>query len=353
MAELLEYKCPNCGGNVKFDVTSQQMKCESCDSLFTQKQLSGTNEIPDLSDSQSSYDWQPHGESTQLDGVNGYSCKSCGAQIVADETTVASACPYCGSPVVMMGKVSGMHSPDYVIPFKLDKKAAKAELNKFYKGKWLLPRAFKSGNHLEEMKSVYVPFWLFDCGADAQVVFDATQTRCWSDDEYNYTETSHYNVYRSGTLDFSNIPVDGSSKTDDSYMEGLEPYNFAELTEFNTAYLSGFLADKYDIDANASFPRAKERIENSTSTAIASTVSGYSSVTPCNTCINTHNGFYKYALLPVWMLTSKFNDKKYVYAINGQTGKVAGELPVDKKKLWIISGAIGAVIFALGQFLMF
>lgn len=353
MTELLEYKCPNCGGNVKFDIASQNMKCESCDSVFTQEQLNQADGIPDLSYAESSYEWEPYGESAELEGANSYSCKSCGAQIIADETTAASVCPYCSSPVIMTGKVAGMNQPDYVIPFKLDKKAAQKALRNFYKGKLLLPSVFKSENRIKEMKSVYVPFWLFDCDADASVVFDATQTRTWSDSDWNYTETSFYSVYRAGSLGFSNIPVDGSTKMNDSYMEGLEPYNFSELTQFNPAMLSGFLADKYDVDAKASFPRAKERVENSVYSALKSTINGYSSVTPRNNCIMTSNGHYKYVLLPVWMLKSKFNGKDYVYAINGQTGKVSGELPVDKKKLWMISGAIGAVILALGQFFVF
>ena len=101
--------------------------------------------------------------------MRSYVCKSCGGEIVGDATTAATACPFCGNPVVMMGQFVGALRPDYVIPFKLDKKAAKAALMKHYGSKRLLPKVFKDQNHIDEVKGVYVPFWLFDTDVDAQV----------------------------------------------------------------------------------------------------------------------------------------------------------------------------------------
>ena len=353
MPAILDYKCPNCGGTIKFNSSTQQLQCESCDSIFNEEQLSESNALLESAKKESSYDWHPSGTNDVLTGANSYNCKSCGAQIIADETTAASSCPYCGSTVVLAEQLSGVNKPDFVIPFKLDKKAAQGALKRFYKGKWLLPSIFMKESRLNEIKSIYVPFWLFDGGAQADIIFDAIKTTYRSDSKYDYTEDNHYKAYRSGSLDFLNVPVDGSSKMDDAYMEGLEPYNYAELTPFNPAYLSGYLADKYDIDATASFARANERINSSIVTSLSATVTGYSSVKPLNTCVQTLNGCYKYALLPVWLLTNKFNNKNYLYAINGQTGKVCGELPVDNKKLWALSCAVGAVVLALGQFLVF
>ena len=113
----------------------------------------------------------------EADGLRSYVCKSCGGEIVGDENTAATACPFCGNPVVMMGQFSGDLKPDYVIPFKLDKKAAKEALNNHYKGKVLLPKVFKDQNHIDEIKGVYVPFWLFDAGADVNIRYRATRVR--------------------------------------------------------------------------------------------------------------------------------------------------------------------------------
>ena len=218
----------------------------------------------------------------------------------------------------MMGQFSGALKPDYVLPFKLDKKAAKEALKKHYMGKKLLPKIFKEQNHIEEVKGVYVPFWLFDADADAHIRYKATRIRNWSDSQYNYSETSYFAVIRNGSLAFERVPVDGSSKIDDTLMESIEPFDFSEAVDFQTAYLAGYLADKYDVDSEASIGRANERIKKSTEEAFASTVVGYSSVVPMASNISLANGKAKYALYPVWFLTTSWNGEKYTFAMNGQ-----------------------------------
>ena len=106
----------------------------------------------------------------EADGLRSYVCKSCGGEIVGDENTAATSCPFCGNPVVMMGQFSGALKPDLVIPFKLDKKAAKEGLKKHLTGKRFLPKIFKDQNHIDEIKGIYVPFWLFDTDVDAQPI---------------------------------------------------------------------------------------------------------------------------------------------------------------------------------------
>ena len=255
----------------------------------------------------------------------------------------------------MMGQLSGALKPDYVIPFKLDKKAAKDALTKFYSGKRLLPKVFKDENHIDEIKGVYVPFWLFDADADADIRYRATRVRTWSDSNYDYTETSFFSVLRGGSLGFAQVPVDGSSKMADDLMESIEPFSFAEAVDFQTAYLAGYLADKYDVTAEESVDRANARIRKSTEDAFAATVQGYTSVTPEGGSVRLHNGKAKYALYPVWLLNTTWKDKKYTFAMNGQTGKMVGDLPVDKAayRRWLfgLTGIIGAVAFAASYLL--
>lgn len=243
MSAILDYKCPQCGGNVKYNSSNQQFMCESCSSSFPEETLNKYKNLKNSVSGESNYSWKSGISNEEFKEINNYICNSCGAEIIVDSTTVANSCPYCGSTVVLSDQISGIYKPDFIIPFKLDKKIAQNALKRFYRGKWLLPNDLKKAC-VDEIKSVYVPFWLFNCGTDAKIVFDAVNKRYWSDSNYNYEEISHYNVYRFGTLDFANIPVDGSSKIDDNYMEGLEPYDFSELIDFNPAYLSGYLADK-------------------------------------------------------------------------------------------------------------
>ena len=330
---LQEYKCPCCGGAIEFDSTAQKMKCPYCRTEFDMETLQGyddalkTEQPDDMQwETAAGGEWQ-QGETENL---RSYVCKSCGGEIVGDENTAATSCPFCGNPVVMMGQFSGALKPDLVIPFKLDKNAAKAGLMQHLSGKRLLPKIFKDQNHIDEIKGIYVPFWLFDTDADAQVRYRTTKVRVWSDSKYDYTDTSHFLVNRSGSVSFEHIPVDGSTKMPDDLMESIEPFNFSAAVDFQTAYLAGYLADKYDVDAEQSIERANERVKRSTEEVFASTVHGYQTVITESSNIRLHGGKAKYALYPVWILNTTWQGKKYTFAMNGQTGKFVGDLPVDK-----------------------
>jgi DNA-directed RNA polymerase subunit RPC12/RpoP len=287
----------------------------------------------------------------ETEGLRVYCCNTCGGEIVTDETTGATQCPFCGNPVVMMGQFAGDLKPDLVIPFQVDKKKAIDILYNHYKGKILLPKVFKDQNHIQEVKGIYVPVWLFDADADAHVRYKASRTTTWSDSQYYYTKTSHYSVTRAGSIGFDNVPVDGSSKMDDALMESIEPFHMEDAVDFQTAYLSGFLADKYDVDAQTSIERANQRIRNSTEDAFASTVIGYHTVLPVSTNIRLENGKARYALFPVWVLNTRWEGKTFTFAVNGQTGKIAGNLPMDKRAFWQwllgVSGIASAVVLAL------
>ena len=257
----------------------------------------------------------------------------------------------------MKGNFSGDLRPDLVIPFKLDKKAATQALKKYIAGKKFVPKIFKQDNHIDEIKGVYVPHWLFSCDAMTNVNYKAQRVRTWSDSNYNYTETSYYNIFRSGSISFDNVPVDGSTKMADDLMESIEPFDISQGVDFNTAYLAGYLADKYDVTVEQSIPRANERIKESALDAFRKTVEGYSSVTEENANVNSSNGTYKYALYPVWLLNTSWNGEKFTFGINGQTGKIVGNLPVDKGAIWklrlLLTGVLGAVGYGLLWLIMF
>jgi len=353
MSNLGEQKCPCCGGAVQFDVGTQKLKCPFCDTEFDIEAVQQAEEFRENS-IEDSINWgvtpQQWG-AEETEGMSVYVCNSCGGEIVVDSTTAASKCPYCDNPVVMKGNFAGDLRPDLVIPFKIDKKAAKESLIKHIASKKFVPKVFKDENHIDEIKGVYVPHWLFSCDANTYVNYHAETVRTWKDSNYKYTETSHFDVSRAGSISFDNVPVDGSSKMPDDLMESVEPFDITQGVDFNTAYLAGYLADKYDVTAEQSIPRANERIKQSALDAFRNTVQGYSSVVPVNASVNASNGCYKYALYPVWLLNTSWNGEKFTFAINGQTGKIVGDLPVDKGALWrlrlILTPIIGAIGYGL------
>ena len=354
MGNIQEYKCPCCGGAIVFDSAIQKMKCPSCDTEFEMEVLQGYDDAlkqqeqgDDMTwDTAAGSEWQD-GEET---GLRTYQCKSCGGEIVGDESMAASSCPYCGNPIVLMGQFSGELRPDYLIPFKLDKKAAKAGLMKHLNGKRLLPKIFKDQNHIDEIKGVYVPFWLFDTNVDANISYRATKIRTWSDSKYDYTETRFFMLSRGGTIGFERVPVDGSSKMEDDLMESIEPFDFSEAVPFQTAYLAGYVADKYDVSAKESIERANVRVKKSTEDNFRSTVQGYNTVTVEQSSVQFHDGSAKYALYPVWILNTTWNGNHYRFAMNGQNGKFVGDLPVDKKAAnrWMLLSTVAIAAVAYG-----
>ena len=357
MPGLQEYKCPCCGGAIAFDSTLQKMKCPFCDTEFEMEALAAYDselqqeQADDMTwETSAGTQWQDG----ETDGFKTYVCKSCGGEIVGDENTAATSCPFCGNPVVMMGQFAGALKPDYVIPFNLDKKAAKAALNRHYQGKRLLPKVFKDQNHIDEIKGIYVPFWLFDADAKASIRYNGPRVRAWSDSDYDYTETSYYSIVRGGDVGFERVPVDGSTKMADDLMESIEPFDFSGAVDFQTAYLAGYLADKYDVDAGQSIERANQRIKKSTEDTFAATVKGYTTVMPEFTNIRLQNGKAKYALYPVWLLNTTWQGHNYTFAMNGQTGKFVGDMPMDKGAfmrwllgLWSITSVAVFVISCL------
>lgn len=353
MAQILEYKCPNCGGIIEFDSGTQMMKCPYCDTTFDpaalqQMDAALNTQKPD------EMDWQmPQNTFNQqeLDAMNVYSCHSCGGEIIADATTGATHCPFCGNPVVLTGAFSGALKPDAVIPFKISKEQAKQALKDFTKDKKLVPKFFSSESHLDEIKGVYVPYWLFSTDVDAHINYRATRTRVWRAGDRQYTETSHFLLERQGGLSFDDIPVDGSTKVDDTMMESLEPYDLSELRPFQTAFLSGYYADKYNVDAETCQERANERIRQSTADVFQQTVGGYIAPVAESSSIRLLNNTCRYALFPVWLLNTSFEGKLYPFAMNGQTGKLVGDLPMDKKQYWkkylLSAGICAAVVFLI------
>ena len=358
MSVLQQYKCPCCDGAIEFSSREQRMKCPYCDTEFEMETLEAYDrELKEESSDDMTWDTAAGGEWTEgeKEGLRVYVCQSCAGEIVTDETTGAASCPYCGNPVVMKEQFLGDLKPYFVIPFKLDKKAAVEALRRHYKGKLLLPKVFSQENHIQEIKGVYVPVWLFDTEAQANMRWKATRVRSWSDSDYIYTETQHYSVTRGGTIAFDHVPVDGSTKMDDALMESIEPFDFSQAVDFRTAYLSGFLADRYDVGSEQSVARANDRIRTSTEQAFASTVGGYTTLIPVCNHVQLKNGRAKYALYPVWLLNTTWKGKNYHFAMNGQTGRFVGDLPMDKSALtrWFLGifGAVSAACFGISWLL--
>ena len=382
--QVTNYQCPACTGPLHYSAKSGKLTCDYCDSSFDVAEIealyarkeaeaaaakqaadakaeaaqaakdeaaeaaaaSGGWDTSDLS-----RDW-----GAEADGLRVYSCPSCGAELICDQSTAATACPYCGNPAIVPGQFSGALRPDYILPFRLSKDDAVQALRAHYKGKPFLPRSFTSANHIEQIQGVYVPFWLFDGGAEGAASYRASNTNVYETGDYEVTETRHYHVVRAGALAFEKIPVDASSKMPDDHMDSIEPFDYAQLRPFSTAYLPGYLADKYDVTIDDSRDRADTRCRETLAQALRDTVTGYGACVTEREDIALRRGKVHYALLPVWMLSTKWRGQDFLFAMNGQTGKLVGDLPTDRGRFWGMFAAIAApltvALTAILQFLL-
>lgn len=351
----VQYKCPYCGGELVFKPEQQKFGCDYCGSFFEEseiakmyeevnkmaeenadpnaKTLENENDFPEFDDN------NEFTEHTKL-----YTCDSCGAQIIADDTTSASFCYYCHNPVVLAGRLTGQYKPNFVIPFAIPREKAVEKFKAWCRKRWFLPSDFKSKQQLEKMSGVYVPFWLTSCEADAKFSCIGEKKRHWTSGDYNITEISEFAVKRNGVFPFERVPSDGASKIEDALMDAIEPYNYREMRDFSMQYLSGFMAEKYDVSWEQVIARARTRINEGCKQKIHETLQGYSGTKAEQLNINYKNVNREYALMPVWFMTYKHNDKIYSFAMNAQTGKLAGTPPLSFGKLFGFCGALLAVL---------
>ena len=338
MNTTLTYQCPNCGAGLAFDAEKQKFACEFCLSEFTEEEAKAANSEESERERESArQEYNEH--------MREFECPSCGAHVVADESTAADFCYYCHNPVVLLGKLTGQMRPHRIIPFKYDKKEAEKRFLAYTKKKWFLPKAFFSTAQVEKFSGIYYPFWVTDADTDSTMRAHATRIRKWRSGNVEYTETSNFSIHRRGDIHFEDITTSALTEADKNLLEGVLPYPSEALQEFSMPYLSGYLAKKRDIEREALSDEVRKRMSDYASALLRGTVHGYHSVTVKEMQVDIHKSHWEYSLLPIWILTYRDRkDRLYTYAMNGYTGKVYGELPVSIGKLMLLLGAIAVPI---------
>ena len=377
------YQCPACTGPLHFDGKLGKLKCDYCGSAFTlqeaedfyreknKKAAEADKEAHKKADEaeaaaaasaasaasaeEADYAGNAGGASgwgSDAAHMRAYNCTKCGAELICGDTTAATSCPYCGNNTVIPGKFAGVDRPDYVIPFKVDKKQAVSAFKNYYKGRKLLPSSFESENHIEEIKGVYVPFWMFSGRVEGSAEYEAYEESKRRDRDEEVVIRKYYEVQREGEMSFEKIPVDASTKMPDDLMDSIEPFDYKEMRPFAMEYMPGFLANKYDVSKEESRGRADDRAVQSFRSALRDSVKNYNSVRVLKQAEKIHPEKAEYGMLPVWLLSSNYQGKNYLFAMNGQSGKMIGDLPISKAKLaaWVIG--VFAAVFALMHFLI-
>lgn len=359
MAKNINYRCLVCGGELAWNPQFQKWKCGYCDSEFTLSELEAAGKGKVEEDTVEK--GRAAGETEQTtDGTKRakgahlveYTCSYCGAVVVTDETTSATFCAYCQSPIAISEKLSGEFAPEGLIPFKNTKQEATATYKNFIK-KILTPKAFYLKDHIEKITGVYVPFFLYDAVNAGAVDIEGKRISVWTSGKKRYTKTDIFRYEVEGELSFASVPVDASSKMDNATMDSIEPFTYKEMVDFSPAYLAGFMAERYDEDADMSSGRARKRMDDTLRAQLLATSPPYDVKTVTGDRLNCQMTGERYVLMPAWILNTKYKDKDYLFAMNGQTGKFVGNAPIDWAKLILIAAAVFAGAFLLVFLIVF
>ncbi len=388
---IAEMECPACTAAMRFDPESFSMVCDWCGTKVKLEEASKEETVEPVSGEAApgaaALEAAASGEAVSGEAVSGeavsgeagkqkdsiegfdfaslndsvcdvnaedlpiYNCKSCGAELIAPPEQISLTCPYCGNNIVMTDKVSGKLRPNGIIPFKITPKELPAAMKRYYKNKVLLPKDFFSESSMEKVTGVYVPFWLFSGTLDGNMVFSGEKSSDHRQGDYIITETSHYSLNRDISMRFDDVPVDASGKIDDALMDSLEPFDMNDVVDFDMRFLAGFTSERFDEPKDTIADRAKKRMAATAETAISAKAGdGYSNVRKTRGRLKA-SLTAKYLLLPVYMFNLKYGKKKYEFAVNGQTGKVVGNLPIDKERsrnyFLVRFGAVAAAAIAV------
>ncbi len=355
-----KYSCKNCGAELYFDPARGKLHCEYCGSDYDPSEYNFTPEeaesedqtiaqsVDDEGNPDASTDAQATDESVSTDDLVVYKCPNCGAEVITSRKTVATTCVYCNRAITLSGNVKGAFRPDYVLPFTKDRKEVEKAYRSLCRQSVLTPTRLSSESTIQKIKGMYVPYWLFSFDGKASARVKASRVRTFVSGRDEVTEVSNYEVFEEGMGTFVRVPTDAMKAMDDTMMDSIEPFDFSRLEKFNPAYLSGFYTQQWDENSAATEPRAKARAKTAMSTELMKHVGSYT------TTMIQHEEFawkdqkIELVLLPVWMMYMEYKGERYVFGMNGQTGKMMGTLPKDPMKLV----RIGALIFVIVEIIL-
>lgn len=357
----LTYKCPSCGAPLIYRGGEQELQCGSCGNSFPPETVRKVDSIEraDAAATAAGSSWDMHEQAFSHEDAaqtKTYSCSSCGAQLMTEVTTVATNCAFCGSPSIIPAQFTPGTRPERIIPFIVPKAEAEAKFHGYFKGRKMIPNLFlRDKNRIEEIRQLYVPYWLFSCLADGRFSYDATRVSTHVSGNYQVTTTRHFLVRREGSLAFRDLPIDANSQVDNAITETLEPFHADQAIAFSPETLSGAMANRADVSAEDCKRRADQRISATTEAAFRQTVQGYHSVVTRSQSVVVEKGQAVPALYPIWLITTKREGVTYTFAINGQTGELTCDIPYSKSKFigWTmgVAAAVTAALFAAATLL--
>ncbi len=325
------YECPNCGGNLKFEIASQKMFCAYCESRLE------INEVEKETDTTDTYE------------VNVFLCPQCGGEMLSGDTDATAFCSYCGSANILTPRIAREKRPKYIIPFKKTKEDCKKAYARKMAGAFFVPKEFKDAAFVDGFRGIYMPYWSYHFVQKGTVKLGGKIKERHGD----YIHTKHYSLEGELDAEYNGYAFDASTTFYDNISEPLAPFYVNEMQEFSPAYLSGFYADTADVRSNLYLPETSDIVNNATYEKLTKEPKfkkyefAQVSQKRMSDQLNTVCKSIDSTMYPVWFMSYRNGDRVAYATVNGQTGKVVADMPVDSKKFLIGSLVVAVPIFIL------
>ncbi len=343
------YKCPNCSGEMFFSPEKQKLVCEYCDSEFTVAEFEQRTGVR-AEEFHTAEEADADGNYYQ---ATVFTCPMCGGELISTEDTAATFCSFCGSSVLLESRVSRERKPDYIIPFQKSREECTAIYKKMMAKAWFAPSSMKKDSEIEKFRSIYMPYWVYsyDYEGPLRVKGEVSNRRG------DYIYTKHYNLVSNVRIEYAGISYDASSSFADNLSQAVSPFDLKEADGFRPAYMTGHYADTRDTEPGLYTEEGRLTVkEHAASLLIKDPVYRNYGASEADVAegIRPKNSSVKLGFFPVWFLANRSKDGKRVsYAVmNGQTGRMAIDLPVAFHKYLIGSLLLAIPIFLLLSFVL-
>ena len=326
------YECPNCGGNLKFDIESQDLHCKACNTHMDPYSFSKEKDA----------------EESQEYDVTIFTCPQCAGEIYSTDETAAAFCTFCGASTILDSRLTKEKRPKYILPFQKTKEDCKQAYFKTISRAWFAPRELKDPKYVDGFRGIYMPYWLYDMNIKGRTAFPGTKSYRRGD----YDITKHYNIEGDIDCEYNGISYDASAAFSDSISQRLAPFDTKKMKPFTPAFLSGFYADVADVDEEIYRKSATDFVKERLSSYLREdktmrSYHAFNDVDKLKRYMNIAGQQEEAAMFPVWFMSYRKGNRVAYATVNGQTGKVVADLPVDPVKYVIGSAILTFFLFLL------
>ena len=338
------FVCPNCGANINFDPGKQLLHCDFCDTDLSPDSVIQKDDAVESTYTESEADANSETGFKEYTTTI-YTCKECGGEILAYDNTVATFCSYCGASTVLSSRIGKERAPEYIIPFMITKEQSAELYKKAVKKALFAPAYMKEDTVIEKFRGIYMPYWIYDFKENRPASLRGQEDHRSGD----YIIHTHYDINTNVDAEYNGLAYDASSQFNDNLSEAIAPFDFNTAVPFNTSYMSGFYADAADTDAKLYADQARMIVTADIYNNIARdpAVKKITLKTDSMSNLAPEKTESRLGYFPVWFLSCKNKDRITYAVINGQTGEVATDIPIDFKKYLISSLIVTIPLFAL------